>query len=269
MRTGAALPRISNQLQTSFSYRSPLRYPGGKSRAVDAITAYFPKDLTGMISPFFGGGSVELYMAASGVSVLGFDIFPPLVEFWQCLGENPHELAAAVRKRYPLSKEDFYRLQKTHLGIEHKLDRAAIYYVLNRASFSGSTLSGGMSPGHGRFTPSSIARLERFYNPNVTVLHAPFTQSLLQHKETFAYLDPPYVIKSSLYGRNGNTHKNFDHAALASILKDRYNWLLSYNDCPEIRELYKGYLFKVPAWKYGMSSQKSSNEILIFSPDLS
>lgn len=97
---------------------------------------------------------------------------------------------------------------------------------------------------------------------------ADFTESLNKHPNTFAYLDPPYLVKVPLYGRNGNAHRFFDHAQLAAILKERKQWLLSYNDCPEIRELYKDYNIITPEWKYGMTSSRKSNEVLIFSPDL-
>src|SRR4029453_1262989 len=117
------------------------------------------------------------------------------------------------------------------------LERAAVFYVLNRCSFSGSTLSGGMSPNHPRFTKRVIQKLKRFHNPNFQVQLVDFAVSLNQHPDAFAYLDPPYWVKVPLYGRNGNAHRFFDHVALATILKERKQWLLSYNDCPEIREL--------------------------------
>jgi len=253
---------------TTNSARSPLRYPGGKTRAVEHLTALFPKDLSELVSPFFGGGSVELAMAAKGVTVHGYDVFSPLVEFWQCLLQDPGLLANEVTKWYPLAKEKFYELQQTQTSFATKLQRAAVYYVLNRSSFSGSTLSGGMSPGHPRFTPTAIDRVRHFRNQNVQVHHADFSHSLSLHPTAFAYLDPPYMIKSSLYGKKGNAHRDFDHQALANILIQRNNWILSYNDCEPIRELYKGFPLLTPNWKYGMSQNKQSKELLIFSKDL-
>lgn len=52
------------------------------------------------------------------------------------------------------------------------------------------------------------------------------------------------------------------------MLKQREHWILSYNDCEQIREMYKGFHMLTPNWKYGMSNDKSSKEILIFSRDL-
>lgn len=250
-----------------FSLRSPLRYPGGKTRAVQYITQFFPTHIQTLISPFFGGGSIELYMASRGVKVSGYDAFKPLVEFWQCLLRSPDRLAAEVEKHYPLSRSKFYELQQTQTRFKTKLERAAVYYVLNRSSFSGSTLSGGMSPDHPRFTPTSIERLKTFYNPNINLQAGDFKQSLPDNTGVFTYLDPPYLIKSSLYGKKGSAHKDFDHTGLHAILKQRKNWLMSYNDCAEIRAMYKGFHLLTPNWKYGMSKDKFSKEVLIFSKD--
>lgn len=254
-------------LETALNYtdRSLLRYPGGKTRGVEFITRFFPKPLAHLLSPFFGGGSIELAMAAKGTRVYGYDIFSPLVEFWQCVFANPGDLAAEVERYFPLSKTSFYALQQTQTRFQTKIQRAAVYYVLNRSSFSGSTLSGGMSPEHPRFTRSAIERLREFYNPNIDIKKADFKKSLSDHPHTFAYLDPPYLITSSLYGRKGDAHKDFDHEELAAVLKKRARWILSYNDCEQIRGMYEGFRILAPNWKYGMSNDKSSREILIFS----
>lgn len=253
---------------TKLTGKSLLRYPGGKTRAIPNIVPYFPPDLKEMCSPFFGGGSIEIFMAEKGVKVFGYDIFKPLVEFWQMVGRKPSELAHEVRKHFPLSKVDFYQLQKDQETLLTKLERAAVFYVLNRSSFSGSTLSGGMSPDHPRFTETSIKRISDFYNPNFHVEMKDFKESLLFHKDIFSYLDPPYLIPQALYGKDGDTHKGFDHEGLRNVLLKRDNWIMSYNDSPEIRDMYADFKIEIPAWKYGMSSNKSSNEVLIFSHDL-
>ncbi len=252
----------------NFTSKSPLRYPGGKSRGVQTITSFFPKNLRVLLSPFFGGGSIELFLASKGIKVLGYDIFGPLVEFWQCLLNNPEMLALEVAKYLPLPKEKFYQLQNSQNEFTSKLERAAIFYVLNRASFSGSTLSGGMSPQHPRFNKTSIERIKDFYNPNISIEQLDFKESLKMYPNIFAYLDPPYLIKNSLYGHKGNTHKEFDHNSLSLMLSNREKWILSYNDCNEIRDLYSQFYIFTPEWKYGMSSDKSSKEVLIFSKDL-
>lgn len=248
--------------------RSVLRYPGGKFRAVDIIRNLIPSNITQICSPFLGGGSVEIACARNNITVYGYDIFTPLVEFWQCLLSNPERLANTVKEHYPLSKDDFYNLQKTQRHHKSKYRRAAIFYVINRSSFSGSTLSGGMSPGHLRFNDASIQRLREFKINNFNVKRLDFRKSISRHRQDLLYLDPPYMIDQTLYGVNGDAHKNFDHKALATILKKRDKWILSYNNSPEIHQLYEGYVFLYPDWKYGMSSIKKSREVLILSHDI-
>ncbi len=252
----------------TYSARSPLRYPGGKTRAIKHITKFFPENLTTLLSPFFGGGSIELHLAVQGATVYGYDALLPLVEFWQCLTQNPNDLANRVATYFPLEKDAFYDLQKNYNCFPEKSDRAAAFYVLNRSSFSGSTLSGGMSPSHPRFTKSSIERLHNFYNPNIYIEVLDFQESLKKHPNLFTYLDPPYLIESTLYGQKGSTHKDFDHARLFDALKDRKSWVLSYNNCDEIRALYSDFSRRSPEWVYGMGKEKESKEILIFSRDL-
>src|SRR5574338_1142976 len=225
--------------------KSPLRYPGGKSRAVKIISKYIPKNTTALCSPFFGGGSVELACAQNGIRVYGYDSFESLVDFWQLLLSNPKKLANNVQKYRPLKKEKFYDLQKIQLESKSKLERATVCFVLKRTSFSGSTLSGVMASGgphnHPRFTKSSIDRLRKFKIKNLTIQLADYKKSIPRHKNMLLYLDPPYLIQSKLYGKKGDLHKNFDHIGLAKILKKRNSWILSYNNSKEIRELYSNY----------------------------
>ena len=91
--------------------------------------------------------------------VYGSDAFAPLVAFWRQALAQPQRLADRVAAYHPLSKPDFYALQVSLAGLADPLEQAAAFFVLNRASFSGTTLSGGMSPGHGRFNPAAIGRL--------------------------------------------------------------------------------------------------------------
>jgi DNA adenine methylase len=248
--------------------RSPLRYPGGKSRAASYIINNYIKTPETVCSPFVGGGSIELKLAGKGTQVFCYDNFEPLVVFWQELLKNPVALAEKVEEFYhELSPTMFYNLQKTFHSIKDRMECAACFYAINRASFSGTTLSGGMSPGHPRFTISSIQRLKDFKIENFTVELMDFTKSIPKHGNDFLYCDPPYLIDQKLYGVRGDKHIDFDHEALSELLKARDKWALSYNDCPEIRRMYHNYPTLKPAWTYGMNNSKKSNELIILSRD--
>jgi DNA adenine methylase len=244
--------------------KSPLRYPGGKYRAIKLITRLIPAGVTELVSPFFGGGSIELNCAANGIRVYGYDSFKPLVAFWKLLQTDPQRLAEQVQNHYPLTREAFYRLQKLHREEETE-EQAVLFYVLNRASFSGTTMSGGCSQDsvQGRFTQASIDRLLSFSTQNFSVDCLDFHATLARHPQAFLYLDPPYMIKSTLYGNRGSTHRGFDHQGLAAKLKQRSGWILSYNNCEQVREFYKDFEITYPDWKYGMSNDKTSQEVLI------
>ncbi len=247
--------------------KSLLRYPGGKSRGAKEILKFFPSELDSICSPFIGGGSIELELANRGIKVFGYDIFEPLTSFWQELLRDPKELAERVRKYYPLTNSKFYSLQSEYMGIKNKKERAAVFFVLNRASFSGTTLSGGMSSGHPRFTQSIIERLSRFEIGNLKVENADYHDSLPKHPKDFLYLDPPYANNGKLYGERGNIHESFNHEGLAEILVKRDGWILSYNDCEIVRDLYEGFNKINLKWAYGMNNDKKSNELLILSKD--
>ena len=254
--------------------KSVLRYPGGKSRAVKHLLPLVPEGVDEMCSPFFGGGSLELACANKGIVVHGYDLFMPVVYFWQAMLKDPEFLAETVKVYHPFdSKERFKYFQDTlskacDEGEQFSFRLAAIFFILNRCSFSGATLSGGMSAeaAEKRFTLSSIERVRGFAVKNFRVQIADFKDSIPRHPEAFLYCDPPYLLKkerANLYGDRGDAHRGFDHAGLHQLLTKRSNWMLSYNNCPEVLELYKDYDIRYPDWRYGMSKDKDSKEVLI------
>ena len=245
---------------------SPLRYPGGKNRAIKEICLHIPPSEKILCSPFLGGASVEL-ACSTRMEVRGYDAFGPLVDFWNILTNDSKNLADAVTQYYPLSRAKFYDLQKNYVNLENIMERAAAFFVLNRSSFSGTTLSGGMSPNHPRFNLASIQRLRDFSVSNFKVGKADFAESILKNADAFLYLDPPYLNGQTLYGLKGDTHKGFDHETLAKILHKRNRWILSYNDCEAVRNYYQDYTILNISWTYGMNKSKISNEVLVISGD--
>lgn len=270
---------------------SLLRYPGGKSRACKILNEIIKKydfDVTQVISPFFGSGSFEFFLQKTYDShIKANDIFSPLMIFWVCLKINPSRLVEEIKAYRPVTKEGFYTLRSTlndeRKKISHlpqglnKEDRysfnpfslGAIFFVLNRCSFNGSTCSGGYSreATETRFTTSSIQRLEKARLDNIKFYNYSFEDFLsAQDDETFIFLDPPYFLeKSRLYGSQGDLHENFPHQKLHSILLTKKNWILCYNDCPYIRRLYQDYEITSLSWAYGMNKSKKSSEIVIVS----
>ena len=252
--------------------KSILRYVGGKSRAVKHILPYLEGADT-LYSPFFGGGSIEFAFSEKG-KVIGCDLYKPVAMFWQQVLRDPDLVADEVQKFHPLPKCDFVSLQHLLPHMEIPVNIACSFYVLNRASFSGSTNSGGMSPEHPRFNQASIDRLREFSAPNVEVHHSDafvFLKGLMGQNPSgkVIYLDPPYMIKNNLYGNKGDMHRNFDHEKLVEVVKglDALGWkiVMSYNNNEDIEKWYSDFEIIPLEWKYGMNSSKESNEILIVS----
>ena len=79
------------------------------------------------------------------------------------------------------------------------------------------------------------------------------------------FLDPPYYLegKSRLYGNNGDMHEDFNHKMLYDHVTKYDQWIITYNDCEYIRELYKDYKILDVNWSYGMNKSKKSSEIVI------
>jgi len=256
--------------------KSPLRYPGGKTRACKIIEEKLRENcdisnFTAIVSPFFGGGSFEFYMQNKyGLKVIGNDKFKPLYTFWQTLKNDKDALCEEVKKLKSITKDKFVEYRNKIMTLDNPLQQAAYYFVINRCSFSGSTLSGGYSQeaAKKRFTNNSIKALEsidlsrvKFYNLDCV----DFIEKKSKDK-CLLFLDPPYFLdkKSKLYGNNGDMHENFDHVKLADILKTKQNWILCYNDCDYIKELYNDFTIIETSWSYGMNKSKNSSEILIF-----
>ena len=248
--------------------KSPLRYPGGKSRAVRVLLPIV-QDIgpRKVCSPFLGGGSLELALVSAGVPVDGFDLFRPLANFWRmAMGKRRKVVDRVWRLFEGMDAAMFRRLQRKRHRDGAKA--AADFFALNRASFSGLTVIGGM--GRGRFTESSVERLAAFGAEGLAVGCADFEDSIAAHPGHFLFLDPPYRLDNpALYGRRGELHRDFGHYRLAKVLRARRNWMLCYNDCRWARAIYKKHRIESAEWAYGMNKSKASSEIIIYSRDLS
>jgi DNA adenine methylase len=165
-----------------------------------------------------------------------------------------------------VTKEDFYNYRKIIMTQPPGLTKAVYYFIINRCSFSGATLSGGFSEeaSKKRFTKSSVKRVAALNLTNFQLTNEDF-KNVVDDTTGVIFLDPPYYLEknSKLYGKSGDHHKDFDHAKLYEILKNKKNWFMTYNNCPFIRELYKDFTILEENWTYGMNKSKKSSEIII------
>lgn len=250
---------------------SPLRYPGGKTKALGQIVPCLPAHFASYREPFVGGGSLFIYLRQQrpDLPIWINDLNRDLYCFWQAARTNLARLTeavAAVKARTTDGRTLFAELT-TNCRPESLTDfeRAVRFFVLNRITFSGTIEAGGYSQKafEGRFTDSSIARLARLnavLDERVRVTNLDYEQLLAAPgRDVFIFLDPPYLsaTKSKLYGPKGALHTAFDHARFARLLAAcPHRWLITYDDSAAVRRNFAFPGAHIYEWQlqYGMNN---------------
>ena len=229
------------------SLKTPLRYPGGKSRACVKMDPYFLdlREYDEYREPFLGGGSVAIHITKKypNVKVWVNDLYEPLVNFWTQLRDNSNEIAerlADLKGKHgdPDSAKSLFLDAKDYLGKNPERDdatiRAVYFYIVNKCSFSGLTESSSFSAqaSNSNFSMRGIEKLTGYGNiiRNWKITNLSYQELLNPDKKAFVYLDPPYDIKDNLYGKKGSMHKRFDHDTFATDCDScPLDSLISYN----------------------------------------
>lgn len=256
--------------------KSPLRYPGGKTRACKKLETIMKEhfnigEYDNLISPFFGGGSFEFHTQnIYQLNIIANDKFTPLYNFWYICKNNKEKLCDELTKKINMiDKSVFTSLRKQIMEEKNILEQSIMYFIINRSSFSGATLSGGFSleASKKRFTRSSIERIRKLNLRKFNIYNLDFEDFINTNQDTknLIFLDPPYYLEkaSSLYGNNGDMHDTFDHNKLYKCLSTKKNWFMTYNNCEYINNLYKDFKIIETSWSYGMNQSKKSSEIVI------
>jgi DNA adenine methylase len=287
---------------------SPLRYAGGKSKAIGLILENLPKlKEKKVISPFFGGGSVELCLSQMlGIEVIGYDIFNMLVNFWNVLINHKDEFVNELAK-FDINEEEFtynrhvllnywekikpsdlnYKTKNKILlkpedltKLDNNIITQAVYYYYNMTLSYGPMFLGWPSSNEinkDKFK-RRIEKIKELNFINLQVNCGSFEEVLEKHPNDFLFLDPPYYLDgdSKMFkGMYPNCnfaihHNSFDHVKLAEILKNhKGGFLMTYNNCSAIRNLYNNCKFEYPEWQYtygqgetriGKNRQQASND---------
>ena len=266
--------------------RTPIRYAGGKSRAYDFISSYIPfwPRPKRIISPFMGGGSLEVRWASEmGVQVEAFDVFDVLTNYWQHQINNPKRLYDILKGLEPTKEkydeikdillhwdkvQDMFKGWKTDYYDRKSKplddDLGAAYYWFNHNLSYGPMFLGWFSSIYLKkesLYDNSIERVRDFSCPNLSVQQSSFDKVIPNYKKDFIYADPPYYMEKSEDNKmfkaiypNSNFalhHIHFDHELLRDQLHSHEGkFILSYNDCEWVRENYKDFKFKTPEWAY-------------------
>lgn len=249
---------------TKVKIKSPLRYPGGKTRAIKTIAPLIPK-YQAYREPFLGGGSVFLHAKQTHPKANYWinDLYKELYLFWKMCQIDTQKIANQVQAwkiEYQNHGKALHQFILAQLPQFDDWQTAAAFFVLNRITFSGTSESGGFSKQAylKRFTNSSIDRLVALQPAlgNTQITNIDYEAMVLTPgNDVFIYLDPPYykATKSALYGKKGQLHKVFNHQRFANVMQQcPHKWLITYDNSPTIKELFQ--FAHITEWShtYGM-----------------
>lgn len=218
-----------------------MAWVGGKKALREQIVARFPLKYEKYIEVFGGAGWVLFYKNPGSEQEIFNDYNSNLVNLYRCVRDNPNRLK--YKLKYMLdSREDYRWLEKLHrnglFARFHDYDRAAKFYALVMYSY-GHMLKG--------FSPRAISMWSRFplidaaagRLQGVTIENLDFERliKIYDRPVSFFYCDPPYYHTENLY--KDVQFRKKDHERLHDTLMNcQGKFLLSYNDCPEIRKLW-------------------------------
>ena len=246
-------------MTVATSLKTPLRYPGGKSRAIKKMAPYFPNlgEYDEYREPFLGGGSVALHVAQTypNISIWVNDLYEPLYTFWKQLQISGTKLTNELRQlksRYPDrgSARGLFLEAREYLNRDlfnsEPFHRAISFYVVNKCSFSGLTESSSFSAqaSDQNFTMRGIEKLP-YYSQVIQKWHITnlsYEKLMTDDDGVFLYLDPPYSIKDNLYGKKGTMHSGFSHETFHKTCdKYKVDQMISYNSDNLIKERFQGW----------------------------
>jgi site-specific DNA-adenine methylase len=226
--------------------KTPLRWVGGKSRALTKLQVHNPQNMDNIIEirdAFLGGGSYPLYLSQlyPDKAIWVNDVYYPLYNFWIQLRDNSEQLISKLIKK----KEDndtpekckvLFQCSKNIMnhGGYANIDKAVAFYIVNKCSFSGLTENGSFSEGASKnnFKVNLINDLSIYSSiiQRWRITNLDYKELMNGDGHVFLYLDPPYDIKSNIYGKKGDLHKVFDHEEFKNeCLTCKCRILISYN----------------------------------------
>jgi len=247
--------------------QSPISWVGGKRQLREKIIERIPEH-TCYVEVFAGAGWVLFGKEPSKSEVLN-DINGELINFWMQAQLNPEGFIALAEKLL-VSREIFEIFLKTPPDLLQELPRAVRFYYIIKNSFGSRCENfGTATERRPRFNLETLQ--ERIWEAHkrlkaVKIERLDFARLMKSYDRphTFFYLDPPYCLPGKYYEYG---FEQDDHERLAECLrKAKGKWMLSYNDCPEVRKLYKGFSIEELKIKYsirGPGKRTTKTELLI------
>lgn len=270
---------------------SLIRFPGGKSKLRYSILKRLlerDSNITEYREPFFGGGSIgfEFLKNTNNKKVWINDKDTSLVCLWNAVIKYPELLKEKVKAFVP-SVEMFFSIKNELLTLQPQnvtdtVDIGFKKLAIHQISYSGlGTKSGGPLGGIDqqskykidcRWSPKTLCKkidnlhklISKFVIHDNECSNLDFQQLLDDTTDiALVYLDPPYFVKGNDLYQCGFTYE--DHVRLAESLRyTKHSWVLSYDDCPEIRELYQWAFIEELSVNYTINGSRAKKELLIY-----
>lgn len=271
---------------------SPLRYPGGKTKLRNYLVELLNlNNIHGTyIEPFAGGAGAALSLLLNNYveDIVINDIDRSIYALWYSI-LNQSEILCDKIFYTPITMDEWYkqRLIQFRKNNCNLLDLGFSTLFLNRTNRSG-VISAGVIGGYEqsgeykldcRFNKEDLInkiiqisdRAEQIHLYDLDCIEF-FNQieNKFDYNNSLVYLDPPYYNKGKkLYT---NFYKHDDHANLANYITNNltYSWITSYDDTPEIRDIYSEYDLRIHNYSINHSAGKmhKGNEIMIYSNDI-
>jgi DNA adenine methylase len=271
---------------------SPLRYPGGKSSLYDFLRKSIELNSlsNGTYVECFAGGAgaaLKLLMLEDIYDVILNDKDEFVYKFWNAILNQTDSFIKLLSDTKVSMDEWKYRKEilsnenlKSQVG---DLEIAFTAFFLNRCNRSG-ILHAGAIGGVGqtgnwkldaRYNKENlISRIEKiaYYKDRIKLYNLDAIELLKRIKksnnlkETFIYLDPPYVEQGD--GLYKTKYKREDHIKLSKYLQrslDNHIWLVSYDDHELINNCYKEVEKNIFEFNYFANKTKVGRELVICS----
>ena len=219
-----------------------ITYPNDRKNLCKAISGVLPKGRCSILSPFFGGGTVETSLAKDGHNIVGYIHYRRLYDFWNCLLVDPERLYKLARHFYPIENEKiFHNFQEMQDSPDDPHMRAGLFFVLNKSTKDGLVSCGKLIEERSKLNELSLLNLKSFNQPNMEVREGDYVDALCQgsNKEDYIVcLPPPYKSDSTLQSHPPPEIPVVDHEKLKKLLNDQKFWLVAYKYCEEVERLY-------------------------------
>lgn len=267
---------------------SPLRYPGGKAKLYPLVAAAINNmeaQHTVYIEPFAGGAGLALSLLFNGVveEVVINDYDKAIYSMWKAILTQTGAFIDLIRNT-PVTVEEWYHQKEIYSVQNNKysLELGFATFFLNRTNRSGilkaGPIGGYQQAGNylidARFNKEDlIERVEKIakykrkihlYNHDIRSFIKSYIPRYIDR--AFVYFDPPY------YKKGKHLYKNFfvekDHQNIHDLIVElECPWMITYDDAPEIREMYKEMQFWQFDLVYSVANSGLNSEILFISDE--